>query len=151
MALKLKPETIRAAVAAVAAMSVSACGVDGVELNGKIFDAVGLNTGSVKSEPKLKDRAPLVVPPGLEAGLPEPGSGKAATAAYDPGIADHDAINKPGKAELERRQAEYCKVHYEQAKAHGDETADLAKGPLGECRPSVLTAIGKANEEEPEE
>ena len=54
-----------------------------------------------------------------------------------------------GKADLERQQAEYCKKNYEDAKAHGDETAaDLAAGPLGPCRGSVLTAIEKWNKSE---
>ncbi len=51
-------------------------GVDsGIELNGKVFDAVGLSGGSKsRSEPKLAERAPLVPPPSLAA-LPAPDSG----------------------------------------------------------------------------
>jgi hypothetical protein len=48
----------------------------GVELNGKLFDAVGLSGGSKsRSEPKLAERAPLVPPPRVDA-LPTPGSGQ---------------------------------------------------------------------------
>jgi hypothetical protein len=48
-------------------------GDTGVELNGKIFDAVGLaGAGKKASEPKLAERAPLVPPPRTDA-LPAPG------------------------------------------------------------------------------
>jgi hypothetical protein len=143
MALIKLSKIARIAAAATVAVALSGCGFDGVELNGKIFDAVGLNTGSTQpTVPKLKERAPLVVPPGLEA-LPEPGSGKAAVAELP--VQDHDAIKNLSKNELERQQAEYCDKHYRLAKAHGDESADSIKGPLGPCRGSVLTAIGNIN------
>ena len=46
----------------------------GVELNGKIFDVVGMGGGSKsRSEPKLPERAPLVPPPSVAA-LPSPDS-----------------------------------------------------------------------------
>ncbi len=49
-------------------------GIDGIELNGKLFDAVGLSSDSFKkTEPKAEARAPLVLPPDGTR-LPEPGS-----------------------------------------------------------------------------
>lgn len=122
---------------------LAGCAADDVQLNGKIFDAVGLNSGSAKSaEPKLAERAPLVMPPNYDR-APEPG--------MPPELAQNEvaALNDPDKAaqtsrnDLERKQAEYCKVNYEQAKARGDNDADSATGPLGPCRGSVLTAIKK--------
>lgn len=50
-----------------AGLLVAGCGTDDVELNGKIFDAVGLS-GSQKSkgdEPKVAARSGIVVPPTL--------------------------------------------------------------------------------------
>jgi len=47
------------------------------------------------------------------------------------------------KAELEKQQAEYCKVHYDQARAQGDNNADLATGPLGPCQQSIFSAVKK--------
>ncbi|MGQ0457856.1 MAG: hypothetical protein ACT4OU_12440 [Hyphomicrobium sp.] len=144
MALKLNWKISRAFAVSAAALSLSACGYDGVELNGKIFDVVGLNTGSVKSaDPKMKDRAPLVVPPGLES-LPEPGSGQVAASDSLP-ITDHDAGKALTRADLEKAQAEYCAKNYDPNKALSDDTITLAKGPLGDCRPSILSAIGKMN------
>lgn len=130
--------------AAMVAGGLGGCGLDeGVQLNGKIFDAMGM-TGSVKKEePKLAQRQPLVVPPGLES-LPQPGSGK----AEQPSLAevqDYDATRTTSKEQLAQQQAAYCKVHYEQARALGDDNADLAEGPLGPCRGSVLNAIGNIN------
>jgi hypothetical protein len=117
--------------------------IDDVQLNGKIFDAVGLNnTGSVKKEAKVAERAPLVVPPGLDR-LPEPGSNGAAQANAVPGVEDHDAKRTTSQAALEKQQAEYCKVNYEQAKQRGDNNTDLAEGPLGPCRASAFSAVKK--------
>lgn len=118
---------------------LAGCAADDVELNGKIFDAVGLNTKTKATEPKMVARAPLVMPPNPER-VPEPGLPPEATAALAE-VKDPDKMAKTSQAELERQQAEYCKTHYELAKAHGDDNADLATGPLGPCRASVLTAI----------
>jgi hypothetical protein len=57
-------------------LSLAGCsGADsGVELNGKVFDMVGMGAGSKsRSEPKLAERAPLVPPPSVAA-LPAPDS-----------------------------------------------------------------------------
>jgi len=121
--------------------------MDDVQFNGGIFDAVGLSDAARaknQSEPEIAARAPLVVPPSLDR-LPQPGSEEEAKNTEIAGIKDHDAANKASKEELARQQAEYCKVHYEQAKAHGQEV-DFVEGPLGPCRKSVLTAVKKWNE-----
>jgi hypothetical protein len=130
--------------AALTAAVLSGCGiVDDVQLNGKIFDAVGINsTGSVKKEAKVAERSPLVVPPSLDK-LPEPGANGAAQASAVPGVEDHDAKMVTSQAELEKQQAEYCKVNYEQAMQRGDTSAESAAGPLGPCRASIFTAIKK--------
>jgi hypothetical protein len=150
MSLKTYAKITVRTVAMVAAVALSGCGVDDVQLNGKIFDALGVNnTGSVKKEVTVRERSPLVVPPGLE-NLPEPGSQGAAQAAGIAEIKDYDATRENSKADLERQQAAYCKVHYEQAKVLGDQDADLATGPLGPCRSSVFSAIKKWNAPEEE-
>ena len=125
------------------AIAVSGCGTDDIELNGKIFDAMGVS-GSQKSkadEPKVAARNGLVVPPNTGS-LPPPGSGRDVTTEADLAfINDPDRAKHVDKAELARRQAEYCKVHYEQAKARGDASADDVVGPAGPCRASILTSI----------
>ena len=146
MTLKLFAKmAVRASALALTA-SFAGCGiVDDVQLNGKLFDAVGLNsTGSVKKEPVVAERSALVVPPGLDK-LPVPGSNGAAAANAVPGVEDYDAKRQVSQADLEKKQAEYCKVHYDQAKQQGDGNADLAEGPMGPCRASVFSAVKKWN------
>lgn len=136
---------VRAALA-VAVVALAGCSMDDVQLNGKIFDVVGMNnTGSVKKEATVRERSPLVVPPGLDK-LPEPGTSGSTQAAGIAEIKDYDATKRTTKADLERQQAAYCKVHYEDAKMRGDDNADLAQGPLGPCRASVFTAVKNWND-----
>ena len=125
------------------------CSLDDVQFNGKIFDAVGMNTGSVKKEAKVAERSPLVVPPELDK-LPVPGSGKADQPTLAD-VKDYDQSKQTSQADLQHQQEEYCKVHYEQAKAHGDNNADLATGPLGPCRGSVFSAIKNINKDDDSE
>jgi hypothetical protein len=136
---------------AVLTVLTAGCAIDDVEFNGGLFNAVGLGGNKVKAaEPKLAERAPLVVPPTLDR-IPEPGAPPETTNDAVASLNDPDKAAKVSKEELERQQAEYCKKNYELAKTHGDETgADLAVGPLGPCKASVLTAIKKwgADDEE---
>lgn len=129
----------RAALLPVLAL-MAGCSADDVQFEGKIFDAMGMNNPTHRSEPKMKARAPLVVPPNLDR-IPEPGTPPESLSGDLAALNDPDQTKKDSRAELERQQAEYCKVHYELAKARGDQNADLARGPLGECRPSALTAF----------
>ena len=124
---------------------VAGCSGDDIAFEGKVFDLVGLNNPTQRSaEPKLRERAPLVVPPSLDR-LPEPGQGGDSLSADLASLNDPDKVAKESRADLERQQAEYCKVHYEQAKALGDQDADHASGPLGLCRASALTALQNWN------
>ena len=56
-------------------VAVGGC-ADGLDLNGKVFDMMGVSPAAQAAkrfEPKVADRAPLVVPPDV-ARLPAPGS-----------------------------------------------------------------------------
>lgn len=142
---KFRPATFAVPfVCAGLTLALAACGTDDIQLNGGIFDAVGLSdAGKTKaSDPKLAERAPLVVPPSLDR-LPAPGE-----ASSEPqqiaGINDPDAAKAKSRAELEKQQAEYCQKNYTDAQIRGEE-ASMVEGPLGPCRPSVLSAIKKWN------
>jgi hypothetical protein len=126
-----------------ALLAVSGCGYDGVQLNGKIFDLVGLGGDQTakSAEPKMAVRQPLVVPPGLDS-LPPPGSGKADQPSLAE-IQDPDKLKKVSQADLQKQQDAYCKVNYEDALARGDSSADAARGPLGPCHPSIFTGVKK--------
>jgi hypothetical protein len=125
---------------------VAGCSMDDVEFNGGIFNAIGIGGNKTKAEePKMAARAPLVLPPNMER-LPEPGTPPEAVSGEVAALNDPDKMAQVSKADLERQQAAYCKVNYEDARAHGDVTgADLAVGPLGPCRGSVMSAIEKWN------
>jgi hypothetical protein len=144
MSLNFNANLAKAAVLALAFAGLGGCSADDVQLNGKIFDAVGMNTGSApRKTPKLAERAPLVVPPSLDK-LPEPGTGDGAQGAIAD-VKDHDEKFKVSRADREREQQEYCKVHYTDAKIRGDQDWETAAGPLGPCRGSILNAVSNWN------
>ncbi len=68
MSLKTIAKSALLAILALALPGLAGCSMDDIQLNGKVFDAMGMNTtGSVKSgDPKMAVREPLVVPPGLD-------------------------------------------------------------------------------------
>jgi hypothetical protein len=140
--LKAKRSGCRLAVG-LALLALPGCGgVDGVELNGKVFDAVGL-TGALgkKEEPRTEPRAPLVLPPTADR-LPEPGEGGAPapvqTAEAWPN--DPDKRRAQGEAAKKQAQAEYCRDGNWKEKALVD---DLALSKEGASCGSIFTALGK--------
>jgi len=138
----------RVALAGAVGICLSACGAGDVQLNGKVFDAIGGLVGSsgANQEARIAPRAGLVVPPGLD-NLPQPGEASVPDGALA-GIADHDRKKVVDKSALEGKQREYCKVHYEQAKQRGDQSADMASGPLGSCRPSAMGLVNTVSGKE---
>lgn len=146
MPLKIRPaSSVLSLVAASLTLAMAGCGSDDIQLNGGIFDAVGLSdaTKVKSSEPKVAERAPLIVPPTLDR-LPAPGAAPTAPAQIAD-IKDPDVVKAKSRSELEAQQAEYCQKNYEDAKVRGEEVSTVA-GPLGPCRPSILTSIKKWNQ-----
>jgi hypothetical protein len=137
------------ALGAAALMGIFAgCAADDIEFNGGLFNAVGLGGQQTKSEdPKLAARAPIVIPPNLER-VPPPGEQPGEASSEVAALNDPDKLAAQSEEEKARQQAEYCKVNYEQAKARGDQDADLAEGPLGPCRGSVVNVVKKMNSSE---
>lgn len=128
-----------------AAMLVAGCGfgIDDVELNGGVFDALGVGSNSKsvsRDDVKLKPRAPLVLPPGVER-LPEPGTSMAAADPELLTIRDPDQAPEVDKAALEKAQQEYCDKNYNEY----EHNSEFVTGPMGPCRKSVMTAIKKWN------
>jgi hypothetical protein len=128
---------------ALATVFLGGCGgFDGVQLNGKVFDAMGLNGNSgPQADAKMAVRQPLTIPPTTEA-LPPPGSGRAEQPVLA-GVEDADKKKDVDQAELERQQAEYCRKNYEEPMQRGDDSADSASGPLGSCHPSIFSSVQK--------
>lgn len=95
----------------VVALGLPGCGgIDGVEFNGKIFEAVGM-TGALgkREEPKTEARAPLVLPPPREQ-LRAPGELAAAPQQPDTAWPNDPDKAKVAKASAEQKaQADYCR------------------------------------------
>jgi hypothetical protein len=133
-------KSIVPATALAVSVMLSGCGgFDGVELNGKVFDALGISSSALASgnkEPKLASRAPLVLPPDT-ARLPAPGVD--ATGAPDVALQLNDPERKrlAALAERERLHKAYCSGEMtwkERAQGKPGYQADEAqKSPYGAC------------------
>ena len=90
-------------------VAMAGCGVDGVELHGGVFDAMGISSKSMAKakEPQLKPRHALVVPPDIQA-LPAPGSGNAGTQGAQNWPQDPEELKRARAAQEKRNIAKYC-------------------------------------------
>lgn len=130
-----------AAALVASALVLGGCGLSGtdVELNGGLFDVLGVSASSSKqgAEPKLAPRAGLVLPPQGDR-LPAPGEHSGPTAEAWPDDPDQRKVRNA--AVLDRQQAEFCQKQALEAKINPG--AILPDGPKGSCNPSVLGAFG---------
>ena len=128
--------TLRLAGVATACALIAACSPGDVELNGKLFDAMGVSSNSVaasKVDPKVPQRAPLVVPPST-ASLPPPGSGTAVVAAAPQDQAwptDPDQQQAAALAAKQAEQKQYCEEG--QLKGNSDDFDDSNKSKYTRC------------------
>ena len=129
--IEINGQKPRCLVALAAALpGLAGCGIDDVQLNGKIFDAVGLNSTVERAairKSRLASRS-WCRPGSIRCRRPE--AARRSSRRW-PKFRIPIAKQKVSQAELEKQQAEYCKVHYEEPKARGDNSADSASGPLG--------------------
>jgi len=129
-------------VVVAALLGLPGCGgLDGVDFNGKIFDAVGL-TGALgkRPEPKTEARAPLVIPPASER-LPAPGEMAAVAPPADASWPNDPDKGKASKEEAQKKaQADYCRDGNWKDKAmRNDEKAEAAQAQCG----SLFSVLGK--------
>ena len=123
---------------------MTGCAGYDVELNGGIFDALGVSQiGKKKVEPKMTQRAGIVVPP-RTAALPAPGSRPAPQQVASSGGLQWPVGPEDTKAQkqlaLKQKHDAFCA---EQRRRHGsDSSAILENGPLGSCHESILKNIG---------
>jgi hypothetical protein len=131
--------TLKIAASSVAlAISLTGCGSDGVELNGKIFDAMGVSPAaqaSSRREPKLTDRAPLVMPPNT-ARLPEPGSDAQGAIDVSQQLNEPERKKQLAAADREKLHKAYCSgeatwKERAQARPGYDEAPRSPYGPCG--------------------
>jgi hypothetical protein len=120
-------------------------GIDGVELNGKIFDALGVSAASqTKVEPQMAERAPLVVPPSVTR-LPEPGSGQSASQDVA-ALKDPEQQKEAAAKERQRLHEAYCRGDVQwQDKAFKPQDAGAPRSPYGPCGMlgSITSSVNK--------
>ena len=136
------------AVAAMASMlMVSGCS-DGLDLNGKVFDWMGISPGAQEArrfEPKIADRAPLVLPPDVNR-LPVPGS-EAAPAPAQVAWPDDPEQRKVREAkERERLHLAYCSGEAQWKERALNREANAPRSPYGPC-PGLFGAVTNVNKE----
>jgi hypothetical protein len=113
-----------------ASFALGGC-MEGTEVNGKIFDLLGVSTAAQnqsKAEPKMAQRAGLVLPPNA-ARLPEPGTGdEPATVA---------SLNDPDKVKASKA---YCSGDLSWKQRIADPNI-LPSSPYGSC--STVTDLNR--------
>ncbi len=122
------------AIASIVAI-LGGCGTD-TELNGKVFDLMGVSTAAQaanKAEPKLAARSGLILPPDASR-LPEPGTGgtepsATALAAVD----DPDRKKVLAAAERARLHKAHCsgELAWKERAQNKDWTPNSPYGPCG--------------------
>lgn len=124
------------AAAAVAAILLSGCGSDGVELNGKLFDMMGVSESAKQAnarEPRIPQRTGLVMPPDVNR-LPDPGSENNPNDVTAT-LADPEKKKALAAAERERLHKAYCSgdmTWKERARTRGADQ-EPPKSPYGPC------------------
>ena len=111
-----------------------------LELNGKIFDALGITSSGQKDEAKIADRAPLVLPPD-DKKLPVPGQAGSQSAAL--AWPDDPDIRKIRMAKQAAKKKELDCNGGDFKKDQGVDAIAKASDPLKDCSSgNLLTAIG---------
>ena len=120
-------------VLVLSALTLSGC--DSIALEGKVFDWMGISPSALDQktrDPKMAERAPLVVPPSVTR-LPEPGSGK--TASPDLAALKDPEIKKAESAkERERLHLAYCRGEIQwKERALDADKGGANRSPYGPC------------------
>lgn len=131
------------AAAVTGALALTGCASGDVELNGKIFDALGISAAAQKParEAKVAARPPLVLPPSTER-LPDPNAVPVAAAGDPAWPVDPDQKRVGSASEALKKQTEYCRDGNWKEKAMRDDIA-AAKGPVGSCNDGSIFTFMK--------
>ncbi len=125
-----------AGLALASSLALSGC-ADGIALNGAVFDWMGISENALSqknSEPKLAERAPLVLPPNAER-LPEPGSGVAAETGDMNWPTDADQRKVAQAKEREKLHLAYCRgeIEWQKKALDPNNPVNQNKSPFGPC------------------
>jgi hypothetical protein len=132
----LAPFGRRAAVMALAVVPAFALGgcFEGTEVNGKIFDLLGVSSAAQeksRAEPQMARRVGLVLPPNAER-LPAPGSDDEAVAPAVSSLSDPEKVKANAAAERARLHKAYCTGDLSWKERIKDPDS-LPKSPYGPC------------------
>jgi hypothetical protein len=117
------------------------CSAGDVELNGSVFDYLGVGSKSQNTsrDAKVAERQALVVPPNLER-LPAPGSGEAESQIATSALPVNPEQRRVAAAtQAEKQHREICDKALIRAKVNKD--LSPVTGPLGRCEASLLDQI----------
>lgn len=126
------------ALAVASSLVLSGCADGGLELNGKVFDWIGISPSAIaarRDEPKLAERAPLVLPPDSTR-LPEPGTGQTAHTAQSTTAWPDDPDQRKSREakERERLHQAYCRGEMQwKDRALNPGDINVPKSPYGPC------------------
>jgi hypothetical protein len=127
-------------------LSLQGCANDGLELNGKVFDWLGVSesaSAAARRENRMPDRPPLVMPPSTKA-LPAPGSGQ----EQDPMLAslqDPEVKKARDAAERQALHLAYCRgeKNWQERAFRRDDGAN--RSPFGPCNQMVGDQLQPSN------
>lgn len=129
---------------AAAALTGGCAGFDGVELQGGVFDAMGLSGSSNQkklSDVKVDARPGLVLPPSNDK-LPDPVTGSIAAGPEDASWpVDPEDRRAANRAELEKRHRAFCERAIQDHRMRGE--SGVVMGPMGNCQPGLFGSLGK--------
>jgi hypothetical protein len=132
-AIACADRALRLAGALACVLILGGCG--GVELQGKVFDYMGVSGDRQEADVRMSERPPLLVPPNLNT-LPQPGTGAAVATAREDWPDDPERVRKRIAKEETAKQAEI------------EAAADPANPYAG--KPNLLDKLFKGSESEEE-
>ena len=117
------------------ALLLAGCADSGIDLNGKVFDYLGISPAAQEArrfEPQVAERAPLVMPPDSKA-LPQQGSGQAPPSQFAwPDDPDQRKVREA--KERERLHMAYCRGEIQwKEKALNKQDISAPQSPYGPC------------------
>jgi hypothetical protein len=111
-------------------------GIDGVDLNGRVFDMLGVSNAAQEGsrrEQRMEPRQGLVLPPTTTGALPAPGSGALPDPNQD--VRDHDQQKRLAAAERARLHKAYCsgEMTWKERANSKDAASATPTSPYGSC------------------
>jgi hypothetical protein len=121
-----------AAIGVAATLTLGGC--EGLQLEGKLFDMMGVSGSALdekRRDPKMVERAPLVVPPNTKR-LPEPGSGKTPDSDLA-SLKDPEQTKVAQAKERERLHLAYCRGEMQWKDKAFNPDSGANRSPYGPC------------------